>query len=819
MLCIRRDVTAVASIPALGLLIGASLALSVPLDASACAWLMLPVCACVLVLWRRRAAMATSVAIAFGFLLGGAALTVHEAEHALHTSIRQVLDRQFGGFSIESLGPGGRHDPVLTRAVLLEDASRRDDFVSLRVQVLALRLHGAWQTVEGGVTVSVNGALGNDRVAEWRAHRIVEAPIAYRRPARYLNEGVPDFERDLALAGTTLFGTIKSGLLIDVVHRGGYLAEVCSDIRAHVRHSIERWIQPHDPISAAIASAVLVGDRTGLPDETREALQAAGTYHVIAISGGNIAILAAAATLLLAAAAIRGRRAAIAAIVVLSAYAIVITAGPSVWRATLMAILYFAARTIDHRSSAWQSTSVAAAVMIAISPLDVRDAGFILTFGATLALLEGVRIGAALRSRISALSWVTASVVASLAIEIALLPVSASLFSRVTGAGLVLNLVAVPLMGVVQIAALVVTLCDAMPSVAYPAGAIAHYAARALVDSANLVTVAPWSVARVPPPGPFVVAAYYIALAVVVFWRVRAARVAAAIVLVTMTLVLVGVVDRASVHAGASPRGLRMTMFDVGQGESMLIETPHGRRLLIDTGGAPFGGGVDIGARVLAPALWMRGIRRLDTLLITHSDPDHVGGALDVMSDFAPRQVWMGVTVPNHRPTMDVIAAAERLRMPVDAKVRGESDADGELRVRVLHPLPPDWERRRVRNDDSVVLEVVYRDVALLLTGDISSEIEREILPLLTNAKTRVLKVAHHGSRTSSSGELLSAWRPQFALISAGRGNTFGHPAPEVLDRLDAIGARVFRTDRDGQITLETDGYDVGVKTFRGSHE
>ena len=184
----------------------------------------------------------------------------------------------------------------------------------------------------------------------------------------------------------------------------------------------------------------MIGDRTGLPDETREALQAAGTYHVIAISGGNIAILAAAATLLLAVVTIRGRRAALIAIVVLSAYAIVITAGPSVWRATLMAILYFAARTLDHRSSAWQSASVAAAVMIVIRPLDVRDAGFILTFGATLALLEGVRIGAALRPRLGVLSWVAASVVASFAIEIALLPVSASLFSRVTGAGLVLNL-------------------------------------------------------------------------------------------------------------------------------------------------------------------------------------------------------------------------------------------------------------------------------------------------------------------------------------------------------------------------------------------
>jgi competence protein ComEC len=119
-----------------------------------------------------------------------------------------------------------------------------------------------------------------------------------------------------------------------------------------------------------------------------------------------------------------------------------------------------------------------------------------------------------------------------------------------------------------------------------------------------------------------------------------------------------------------------------------------------------------------------------------------------------------------------------------------------------------------------VVLEILYGNVAVLLTGDISADVEREILPRLTRAPTRVLKVAHHGSRTSSSHELLSEWRPQFALISAGRGNTFGHPAPEVLSRLEAIGASVLRTDLHGQITVETDGAEIRAKSFQEvSHE
>jgi len=120
---------------------------------------------------------------------------------------------------------------------------------------------------------------------------------------------------------------------------------------------------------------------------------------------------------------------------------------------------------------------------------------------------------------------------------------------------------------------------------------------------------------------------------------------------------------------------------------------------------------------------------------------------------------------------------------------------------------------------DSVVLEVLYGDVALLLTGDIGAEIERDLIPLLTPARVRILKVAHHGSRTSTSQQLLDAWRPTLALISCGRGNRFGHPAPDVTQRLTAIGATVLRTDRDGQIIVQTDGREVTTTTYVEQHE
>jgi competence protein ComEC len=220
---------------------------------------------------------------------------------------------------------------------------------------------------------------------------------------------------------------------------------------------------------------------------------------------------------------------------------------------------------------------------------------------------------------------------------------------------------------------------------------------------------------------------------------------------------------------------------------------------------------------VVAPALWAHGVRDLDVLLITHADPDHAGGASAVVRDFAPRRLWTGVPVPSHELSRALHARARRAGATNEVLHRGDTRTWGRAHLRVLHPPSPDWERPRVRNDDSVVLELTFGKVAILLTGDISSEVEREILPLLAQAPVRILKVAHHGSRTSTSSVLIDTWRPQIALISAGRGNSFNHPTTEVLSRL--AGTRVYRTDRVGQITLETDGYSVRVRTYLENHD
>ena len=749
-----------------------------------------------------------------GFFLAAATVAADARDRELHTSLRALLDRHVGSFAIEDPAPGARHDPLAVRAVLVEDGAAQDDFTLVRTFVTAVRFGGQWHPASGGVTFTVGGSPSLEQIVEWRAGRTMETFATFRRPSRYLNDGVADFERQLALDGTTLFGSIKSGRLVEVRSLGSSMQEIAGGVRLHVRRSIERWVAPHSRVSAAIATAVLIGDRTALPDEVRLRLQAAGTYHVIAISGGNIGILAALVLGALLVCGVTGRVAALATLVALVAYAQIVNGGASVWRATLMAVLFFGARLLDHRTPAWNAVAMAGAAALCARPLDVRDVGFMLTFGATAALLEAGRRTTWLSSHSRAVRWVIASLVASVAVEAALMPVNAWAFSRVTSAGLVLNLVAVPVMGLVQVCAMCVSVLSGVEFIARPAGWIGHLAAVVLVDSARLVEAVPSLTMRVPPPPVLLVLTYYVALGAAL-WMRGLPRLGSVVVAGAAAAGLVSGQPAGWLAPVRDARSLRVTAFDVGQADATLLEFPNRSTLLVDAGGVPFGStAFDVGSRVLSPALWARGLRRLDTLVLTHGDPDHIGGAPAIVDDFGPSEVWEGIPVAHHRGLQALLAQAREAHARVEEKFARDAVTIGGARIRVLHPSTPDWERQRVRNDDSVVLEVRYGDVAILLLGDVGAATERAILPQLTPARLRILKVGHHGSRTSTSQELVDAWRPQIAVISCGRGNTFGHPAPEVLRRLESIGAAIYRTDLDGQITIDTNGEEVRVKTY-----
>jgi competence protein ComEC len=783
---------------------------------------------CLAVLWGLALASYTQhedritvPAALIAFAAAGWTLAVLDANAALNTSLRACLLREHGPAAI--LDEAG--DPVELTARLGADAARLPGGVRLDLEASAVTVDGREFHAEGGVLATVAGEVPPERVEEWRAGRLVRLPVLLRRPSRYMDPGVPDHELALARRGVTLVGIAKSAMLVETLRRGSAFDELAASIRRAVRQRVDAAVGRWDARSAAIVKAILLGDRAGLDDRVELRLQEAGTYHVLAISGGNVAILAAVMIGALRLARV-GRRVAEAATAVwLVFYAFLVGGGASVDRATLMAVTYLAAHAVDHRNRPMNSLLFACGAGLSAAPLAIFDPAFWLTFGATGAILAGVpRLSGESAAWWAPFRHAWLLFGASLAAEAGLLPVGAFVFSRVTFAGLVLNFLAIPLMTVVQVAGIAAIGASwVSASWAASTGYLAHLASWALVESAGLVQVAPWLSHRLPPPGPFAMGLYYSGWAlwlgtssqvIAPGWRGQRARWLGRASLGTTCLAGMWILFAPGLRDDGAAR-LKVTFIDVGQGDAALLQLPTGFTLLVDTGGAG-GSSYDIGQRVVEPVLWARGVRRIDYLLVTHGDGDHLNGAAAVVRDFSPREVWEGVPVPRLAPLQELRKAADRAGMGWRVIQRGDLLHLGPVELQAWHPGVPEWERQKVRNDDSVVLEVRYGDVSILLAGDIGPAVEADLARIIPPAALRVLKAPHHGSQTSNTSAFVAAVKPAAVVVSVGRGNRFGHPSPVIVRRYEDAGARVFRTDLDGAVTLTTDGRTVELSSFTG---
>ncbi|HZP84513.1 MAG TPA: ComEC/Rec2 family competence protein [Chthonomonadaceae bacterium] len=258
------------------------------------------------------------------------------------------------------------------------------------------------------------------------------------------------------------------------------------------------------------------------------------------------------------------------------------------------------------------------------------------------------------------------------------------------------------------------------------------------------------------------------------------------------------------------PGELRVTFLDVGQGDAIVVESPSGKVLVVDTGGISHEGREDQGQRVVAPFLRYRGINRIDALVLTHPHADHIGGAATLLQRFP-----VGLLLDNGEETASplmtqILQEAHARGVPYKAAHHGqELDCGDGVIARVL--APADAALQGAANDASVVLRLEYGRTAFLLTGDAEAEEEagmvRSGLPLACD----VLKVAHHGSRTSTTPAFLTAAHPRLAVISVGARNVYGHPSREVMERLRQNGVQVYRTDRNGAVTCLSDSVTVRV--------
>lgn len=676
-------------------------------------------------------------------------------------------------------------------------------------------------------------------------------------PRNFGNPGAFDYRGYLADNKIAVLGSAKVSSVEPLPGFSGSRLELFrTRIHRRIVQTIHRlWPAPQ----AALIDAMVVGEDGFLRQDARLEFQRSGTYHVLVVSGMNVAILAFVVFWTLRRMRVSDVVSTAITLVMAVAYAFLTDVGPPVWRATLMLALYLGARLCYRGRSMLNAIGAAALGVLIVEPKALLGASFQLTF---LCVLLVAAIGAPILERTSqpfrrglknlkstGYDWVLPPRVAQFRLDLRalaarfellwgkriplfviratawialasfeLLFISAIMqlglalpmayyFHRATVVGLPANLLVVPLMEVLMPAAV---LAVALGFISIFAAKIPAFVAGITLDAitgtVHRLGALRIADARVPTPAlaTIVLGCAALALAMLLARR-RAALVVAGLALLSASAFWIAAIPpKPQLHAGV----LEVTAIDVGQGDSIFVVSPEGRTLLIDAGGAPLWmqSGLDIGENVVSPYLWWRGISHIDAVAITHAHSDHMGGMRAVLANFGPRELWLGVDAPSPG-LQSILQQARSAGVRIVTHKAGDNLDFGEINVRVLAPSIDPLTQAWRQNDDSLAMKISYGDTSALLEGDAERQTEKQIAEQQPQAD--LLKVGHHGSATSTIPQLLAAVHPKYAVISVGARNVYGHPRREVLDRLRAAGVATYRTDLDGAVTFYLDGHNV----------
>ena len=697
----------------------------------------------------------------------------------------------------------GEPEPVLLRGVAAVDGRQRAERLQILLDVETLAARGREEAVGGRARLDVAGegagdlvVVEGDRLAVWATLRL---PHGFGTPGAF--DAAAQARRD----GIHAFGSVKSRRLVEKAGRGGvgWLRDATARARQHARRAILAYVLPGP--EQGLVRAMVIGDRTGVEPDTAEAFRIAGTYHVLALSGTQVALVAGIVLWLVSWFEVGPPVSGGLVSAALVFYAVFVGGDVPVARATVMAIVLLAGRALDVDADMANLLGLAAVLLVLYHPSWVGDVGFQLSFAATLGLLL---LSAPFASRLPALRWhLERALAASLAAQAALVPLLLVHFHRLAVAALVLNLAAVPLSGAVLLAGFAVVAAAPGPAVlASRLGDLAWISAHALLRSGEVVRLLPGLDVRYPTPPAWATALYLGGLLLLCAQRwFRAGLAVAAGGLLALVF---------AARPAPGDGRLSLVAVDVGQGDCLAVRSPRGRLWMVDAGG-PSDARFDIGEAVVGPFLWDQGWRRIESVVLTHAHPDHVGGVPFLLRAFTVGEVWEGPAPRHDRGYAELDAALRSAGAARRTVWRGlKTDWDG-VEVEVRGPKPPRRPAWTTRNDDSLVLTLRWRNVTFLLTGDIESAGE----DALGDIPAQVLKVPHHGSRSSSTSRFVAAVAPRVAVVSVGHANRFGHPHPDVVERYARAGVWLLRTDRDGTTSVTTDGERILVRTHTSGHE
>ncbi len=652
------------------------------------------------------------------------------------------------------------------------------------------------------------------------------------QPRSFSNPGGFDYPAYLALSGIYYTVSIKDFSKVRVLKQGRGIFRSIQDWRERIRQS---FLASTSGRGSAILQAMVIGEEGGLTEDLRDQFMAAGVTHIISISGSHLGMVAVLCFGLLRSLlfllperyyhrltlyADPKKIAAWLTLPIVVFYTLLAGGQMATVRSLLMISAGLLALILDRENALLHSLAVAALVILIVSPQAIFDISFQLSYLSVLVIGRIVTLWSDLELKAQGplqklRNNTVLLVIISLAASFATGPLVAHYFNQFSFAGIISNIVVVPFAGMVVVPLGLFSAVLSLFVGALPLAAVNQFAAEAFVSMVAFFSRLPFAEIHPPAPGLawlllYALFLYSLAAFAEVRLRSRFKPFASSARFPRTPLVVMAVSGTVSALALVfflmPLRSAELHFPDVGQGDCALIRLRSGKTVLID-GGGTYDNRFDIGRRVVAPYLWNEGVRTIDLVVLSHPHPDHMNGLKFILRKFKVGEVWESerdVELPGYEEFRRTITERNIRRRTVSA-----DDGPlllGEAELQVLHPAPTftahDRKAYMAENNRSLVLRAAFDRKTFLFTGDIGEEAERQIADVMHEAHCDLVKVPHHGSKTSSSDVFVSKTRPEVAVVTCGKGNTYGHPSAEVIARYETIGARIFRTDLDGAITV-----------------
>ena len=566
-------------------------------------------------------------------------------------------------------------------------------------------------------------------------------------------------------------------------------------------HNIQKYIR--DTINGTLTDeegnlllAILLGDKDKLSEDIQESFNTSNLSHMLAVSGAHVSYIILGLTYVLQNSIIGKKNGKIVCIIFLLAFMAITNFTPSVTRACIMAILTLFSGIIYRKSDVYTNISVAALITLIFNPYGLLDLGFQLSYGGTIGIIIFIKRIQEKKSNSKVINYIKQMALVSIYANIIIIPIMMYHFNTVSFTFIISNIMASPILGIIVITGFlfIIASITVKPLTRLIAIFIKPILS-ILIKISQICSKLPFSNILVVTPYMFNVISYY----AIILYCIKSKKNNKCKIIICLLIVLILI----NFIIYIFPQKLRIFFIDVGQGDSTLIITPDKKTVLIDGGGSD---SFDVGEKVLLPYLLDRRILKVDYVLISHFDTDHCGGILTIMEKVKVKNIIISEQAEHSEnyERFKKLMIHKKIRL-IEVKKGDKIKIGRYSEFKILFPTSRLLSENPL-NNNSIVAQFNYNNFKMLFTGDIEKLAEQQILKAeKAEIRADILKVAHHGSKTSSIPEFIKAVKPKIALIGVGKNNTFGHPNQQTIKNLENIKCRIYRTDLQGEIIIRID--------------